>query len=194
MTPYSNRKSQKSVRVVRRTSDRLRMLFAELVRDAFLDQLHYHDLEVTTYIADLLTDFTRAVQLYKIRDGRGRRLEDVREMLSESDPLLEADSFDREGPGPQTYRRLYAVLHRALPEYLKWPRRSLRLDYFVDYVKAGKESHSIVFKLDQFEHRRVAVMLRRVAHNFELCVYGLNRVREALRRMKTVTISASNAP
>ena len=51
-------------------------------------------------------------------------------------------------------------------------------------MKAGKESYRIVSKFDQFEYRRVAPLFRRLAENFELCVYGLNRVGDALRRMQ----------
>jgi hypothetical protein len=67
---------------------------------------------------------------------------------------------------------------------LKRPRRSLRLDHFVDYIKAGKESYAVVSKFDQFEFRRVAPTFRKLADNFEVCVYGLNRVRDEMRRME----------
>ncbi len=167
-----------------RASDRLRMLFAELVRDAFLKQLGYYDPEVTTYIADLLMDFTRTERLYKMRDASDRRLEDVGEMLIESNPLLEASSFDREREVRKHIGDYTLFFTGLFPEYLKRPRRSLRLDYFVDYVKAGKESYRIVSKFDQFEFRRVAPLFRRLAENFELCMYGLNRVRDEMRRME----------
>src|SRR5260370_18033108 len=73
----------------------LRTLFSELVRNTFRNQLRYYDPEVADYISELLTDFARTDQLYKIRDAAGRRLDDVGEMLIESNPLLEAASFER---------------------------------------------------------------------------------------------------
>jgi hypothetical protein len=167
-----------------RATDRLRMLFAELVRNAFLNNLRYHDPEVTTYVADLLADFTRTEQLYRIRDSSGRRLEDVGEMLIESNPLLEASSFDREREVRKHIGDYTLFLTGLFPEHLKWRRRSLRLDCFVDYVKAGKESYTIVSKFDQFEYRRAAPLFRRLAEDFELCVYGLNCVRDEMRRME----------
>lgn len=168
-----------------RANHPLRLLFEELVRNAFSNQLRYYDREVSAYIADLLTHFTRTDQLYKIRDAGGRRLDDVGEMLIESNPLLEAASFDREREVRKHIGDYTLFLTGLFPEYLKRPRRSLRLDYFVDYVKAGKESYAIVSKFDQFEFRRVAPLFRRLAENFELCVYGLNRVGEEIRRMES---------
>ena len=160
------------------------MLFEELVRNAFLRQLHYQDSEVISYLSALLTDFTRTDQVYKIRDASGRRLDDVGEMLIESNPLLEASSFVREREVRKHIGDYTLFFTGLFPEHLKRPRRSVRLDYFVDYVKAGKESYRIVSKFDQMEFRRVAPLFRRLAENFELLAYGLNRVRDEMRRME----------
>jgi hypothetical protein len=168
-----------------RASDRLRALFEELARNAFLRELHYHDPEVISYLSSLLTDFTRTEQLYQIKNVRGRRLDDVGEMLIESNPLLEAGSFVREREVRKHIGDYTLFFLGLFPEHLKRPRRSLRLDYFVDYMKAGKESYHIVSKFDQFEFRRVAPLFRRLADNFELLAYGLNRVRDEMRRMES---------
>ncbi len=162
----------------------LRKLFTELVRTTFFHQLHHYDSEITSYLADLLVDFTQVDHLYKIRDAAGRRLEDVGEMLIESNPLLAAASFDREREVRKHIGDYTLFFTGLFPEYLKRPRRSLSLDYFVDYVKAGKESYEVVSSYDQFEFRKLAPLFRRLAENFELCVYGLNRVRDELRMME----------
>jgi hypothetical protein len=165
-------------------TERLRMLFAELVREAFYNELHYYDSEAAAYVGNLLMDFTSTEQLYRIRNAKGRRLEDVGEMLIESNPLLEAASFDREREVRKHIGDYTLFFTGLFPESLKRPSHSLRLDYFVDYVKAGKESYNIVSKFDQFEYRRVAPLFRRLAENFELCMYGLNRVRDEIRRQE----------
>ena len=162
----------------------LRKLFADLTRETFNRELHHYDSEVAAYLVDLLVGFTRVEDLYKIRDAAGRRLEDVGEMLIESNPLLGAASFGREREVRKHVGDYTLFFTGLFPEHLKRPRRSLSLDYFVDYVKAGKESYRIVSKFDQFEYRRVAPLFRRLAENFELCVYALNRVRDQLRRME----------
>ena len=92
------------------------------------------------YLVELLVEFTFAERLYRIRDSMGRRLDDVGEMLIESNPLLAASSFDREREVRKHIGDYTLFFTGLFPEYLRRPRRSLRLDYFVDYVKAGKES------------------------------------------------------
>jgi|ERR1051326_7914044 hypothetical protein len=167
-----------------RANHPLRTLFSGLVRNTFRNQLGFCDIEIADYVSELLTNFTRTDQLYKIRDATGRRLDDVAEMLIESNPLLEAASFDREREVRKHIGDYTLFLTGLFPEHLKRPRRSLRLDHFVDYIKAGKESYAVVSKFDQFEFRRVAPTFRKLADNFEVCVYGLNRVRDEMRRME----------
>jgi hypothetical protein len=168
-----------------RASDRLKALFEELVRNAFFRELHYREPEVISYVSSLLTDFTCTEQLYKIKNASGRRLDDVGEMLIESNPLLEAGSFVREREVRKHIGDYTLFFTGLFPEYLKRSRQSLRLDYFVDYMKAGKESYQIVSMFDQFEFRRVAPLFRRLADNFELLAYGLNRVRDEMRRIES---------
>ena len=43
-------------------------------------------------------------------------------------------------------------------------------------MRAGKESYHIVSKFDQFEYRDVAPLFHKLSENFELCVFGLNRI------------------
>jgi len=162
----------------------LRSLFGELVSKTFYHELHHYDSEMTSYLVDLLVEFTFADRLYKIRDSMGRPLDDVGEMLIESNPLLAASSFEREREVRKHIGDYTLFFTGIFPESLRRPRRSLRLDYFVDYVKAGKESYGVVSKFDQFEYRMVAPLFRRLSESFELCVFGLNRVRDQLREME----------
>ncbi len=163
----------------------LRKLFGELVWDTFVRELRYDDTEMAGYLTELLTEFTFVDRLYRVRDASGRRLEDVGEMLIESNPLLSASgSFDREREVRKHIGDYTLFFTGLFPESLKRPQRSLRLDYWIDYVKAGKESYEVVSKFDQFEYRRVAPLFRRLSRNFELCVYGLNRLRDQLRQLE----------
>jgi hypothetical protein len=143
------------------------------------------DPQVAQYVTDLLVDFTRADDLYRIRNSRGKRLEDVGEMLVESNPALEAWSFDREREVRKHIGDYTLFLSGMFPEYVaRLPRRGLRLDSMIDYVKAGKESYRIVASFDQFEYRLQAPLFRRLAEQFEYCVYGLNRVKGRLEALR----------
>jgi len=76
-------------------------------------------------------------------------------------------------------------LSGLFPEYVAaLPRRGLRLDSMIDYVKAGKESYRIVAAFDQFEYRHVAPLFRRLSAKFEYCVYGLNQVKSRLEALR----------
>jgi hypothetical protein len=62
--------------------------------------------------------------------------------------------------------------------------RRQRVENFVDWIKAGKESYYIVSKFEHFEYAKVAPMFANLAKNFEGCVYGLNKVKNDLEEMK----------
>jgi hypothetical protein len=158
----------------------LQRLFTEQVTR----ELHA-DREVTGYVSALLIDFVHVDHLYRIRNSRGRRLEEVGEMLVESNPLLDAASFDRERQVRKHVGDYTLFLTGMFPEYVATlPRRGLRLDGLIDYVKAGKESYRIVGAFDQFEYRREATVFRRLAEEFEYCVHGLNRVKSNLEGLR----------
>ena len=158
----------------------LRRLFNELVGRELPG-----DHEVSAYVADLLIDFVHVDHLYRIRDARGKRLEEVGEMLVESNPLLGASSFERERAVRKHIGDLTLFLMGMFPEYVATlPRRGLRLDSLIDYVKAGKESYRVVAAFDQFEYRHVAPLFLRLADEFEFCVHGLNRVRSDLEALR----------
>jgi hypothetical protein len=153
-------------------------LFGEVVCQHFQD-----DAGIAQYLSGLLFDFVCVDHLYGIRNARGKRLEDVGEMVIESNPLLEAGSFDRERAVRKHIGDYTLFLTGLFPEYVaSLPRRGLRLDSMVDYVKAGKESYRIVSYFDQFECRNEAPLFRRLSESFELRVYGLNLLKQSLER------------
>src|SRR5438874_546252 len=158
----------------------LQQLFAGLVARELRD-----DCEIAAYIADLLIDFVHVDHLYRIRNCRGKRLEEIGELLVESNPLLQARSFERERDVRKHIGDYTLFLTGMFPEYVAaLPRRGLRLDSIIDYVKAGKESYRIVAAFDQFEYRTVAPLFRKLSNEFEGCVYGLNRVRQRLEALR----------
>ncbi len=164
----------------------LRQLFSDLVWQHFVADVRLRDPRVTNYVTALLTDFTHVDSLYRIRDSRGRPLEDVGEMLIESNPLLEASSFDRERAVRRHIGDYTLFMTGLFPESITPERRRwrFRLDALVDYVKAGKESYAIVSSFDQFEYCDEAPLFRRLSDNFELCVHGLNLVKQDLERFQ----------
>src|SRR5437667_4595632 len=74
----------------------LRRFFDDLVWKHFFDDVRLEEPGVTQYVSKMLVDFVDVGNLYRLQNARGKRLEDVGEMLIESNPMLEAPSFDRE--------------------------------------------------------------------------------------------------
>ena len=71
------------------------------------------------------------------------------------------------------------------PESINHQRlRRARIENFIDFMKAGKESYFIVSKFEFFEYAKVAPLFGRLAENFEACVHGLNLVRGDLQDMQ----------
>jgi len=163
----------------------LRKLFSELVQKHLLGAAQLDDVPMATYIAGLLVDFCRTDNLYRIRDSKGKRLEDVGEMLIASNPLLEGRSFLYEREVRKHIGDYTLFLTGLFPEHVaRISREKRRLDSLVDYLKAGKESYRVVAAFNEFEFRDVAPLFRRLSERFELCVFGLNLVKQDLVRQQ----------
>ena len=164
----------------------LRRFFTDMVGRRFDADVCLPDRRLAAYVSGLLVDFTHVDNLYRIRDSRGRGLEDIGEMLLESNPLLRASSFDREREVRKHVGDYVLFMTGLFPESLSGRQRfrQMRLDVFVDYMKAGKESYRVVSAFDQFEYKYEAPLFRKLADNFELCVFGLNLVKQDLERLQ----------
>lgn len=161
----------------------LRRLFEELVRRAFAESLRLSDPAVTRYVADVLTRFTHMDQLYRLRDARGRRLEEVAEMLMEGDVLLNARSFLREREVHRHIGDFTLFWTGVYPEALRFLRAATRKDHLVDYVAQGRQSYRIASQFDMGEFREEAQTLRKLSDWFEYCMLGLTLVRREWERL-----------
>jgi hypothetical protein len=164
----------------------LRELFLDLVSRHYNDELGMRDQEVSGYVANMLAEFCELDQLFKLRNAAGRPLDDVGEMLLESDPIYgPAPSFDRERQVRKHIGDFTLFFTGMFPESINHFRmRRQRLENFVDFMKAGKESYYIVSKFEFFEYAKVAPLFARLSEHFEQCVYGLNLVKNELAEMQ----------
>jgi hypothetical protein len=160
----------------------LRQFFENLVWQHFTEDVRLEEPSITQYVSDLLSSFAHIKNLYQIRNAYGKQLDDVGEMLLESNPMLEATSFDRERAVRKHVGDYTLFMTGLFPESVAKSNQAKRrrLDAYIDFVQAGKESYAIVSSFDQFEYRGEAPLFRRLSENFELCVVGLNLVKQDL--------------
>ena len=164
----------------------LQQLFQDLVGRHYAEEIGIRDPQIVAYVSHLLAEFCDAEQMYKIHDSLNRPLADVCEMLLESDPVYgPAPSFDRERQVRKHIGDYTLFFAGMFPESINHFRlRRQRLESFVEWVKAGKESYYIVSKFEHFEYAKVAPLFASLSKNFEQCVYGLNMVKNDLEEMQ----------
>jgi hypothetical protein len=164
----------------------LQQLFQDLVGRHYAEQIGIRDPQIVAYVSHLLAEFCEIDQLYKVRDAAGRPLADVGEMLLESDPVYgSAPSFDRERQVRKHIGDYTLFFAGMFPESINHFRlRRHRLENFVEWIKAGKESYYIVSKFEHFEYAKVAPLFASLSRNFEECVFGLNMVKNDLAEMQ----------
>jgi hypothetical protein len=158
----------------------LRRHFAGLAEHTFLDRLGIGDPRLIDYLSILLSRFIHIDALYRLSNARGRRLEEVADMM------LEAESMPPEGrTRREVHRHIgdFALFWTGVyPEALERLRSVLRKDHFIDYCEQGKRSYYIASTFEEEPYREEAVVLRRLSDEFEICAYGLNQVRQEWER------------
>ena len=172
----------------------LQTLFLDLVAHHYMTGVGIYNPDISEYVATVLTEFCEMAELYKIRNAGGRPLDDVGEMLLESNPIYgEAPGFDRERQVRKHIGDFTLFFTGMFPESINHLRlRRQRLENFIDFVKAGKESYYIVSQFDQFEYKKVAPLFAQLSDHFEQCVYGLNLVKNQLAEMQHPLVQRTN--
>ena len=168
----------------------LRQLFSALTEKTFTEQLGWPDLNVTTYVTNLLVEFTHTDQLFKVKNQQGQQVDTVVDLLFESEVLLEAQSLDRERAVHQHIGDFTLFMAGLFPEYLRRLKTTgliYHKDFLVDYMKTGKRSYGIVAQMADSPSGEGPPLFRKLSDNFELCVTGLGFVRSDLDRMKDPT-------
>lgn len=161
----------------------LRQLFHQTVSRCYAEHLGIQDVEVTSYVADLLTEFCVFENLYSIRDADGKPVKEVGQMLAAADPVNgTAPSFDAERK-VRKHIGDYALFSTGMyPEAVQRSRFAGDTS-FLEMVRTGKESYYIVSQFNLFEYQNEAPFFARLAEEFESYMYGLTKVRGELDRM-----------
>src|SRR5271168_2074057 len=165
-------------------SHSLRHLFHQLVEECYAEHVGIRDAEVSSYVADLLTDFCETDRLYRLRDSAGRPIEELSEMMAASDPIHgTAASFDEERHIRKHIGDYTLFLTGMYPESLHLWRQRLK---FLQLVRAGKESYWIVSQFNVFEYAVEAPLFEKQAYSFERCDYGQTNISSDMKKRKTL--------
>ncbi|MFN8219328.1 MAG: hypothetical protein U0S12_04250 [Fimbriimonadales bacterium] len=163
----------------------IRDFFCEAVHVAISDKLGLKDVDdVENYLAELLVAFTHDDRVFAIRDGSGRTVRSVAEMIAEGDIRLRADSFRREREVHKHIGDFILFWSGVYPEFLERFRRADGLDSLIDYQEQGRESYFIVSTFDHGEFAPEAPTFRKLSSEFEAFRIGLNIVRTNLPGLK----------
>ena len=153
----------------------LHRLFRGLTEHTFLNELGIGDPSLVGYVANLLARFVPSQAVWKIRDDQGRRATEVAAMIAEAEAAAE----------PGRRRECHAHVGDftlfwtgVYPEALGTLRGAHSADSLVDYQRQGKRSYYLASTLDGER----APVLRRLSDQFELCAFGLSRVRREWER------------
>lgn len=167
----------------------MRQLFHRIVADCYSRYTGMRDAELTYYVADLLTDFTDLDRLYQLRDEQGAPIAELSRMLLASDPVFgSAPSFMAER-AIRKHIGDYALFHAGMyPEMFRSPHHDDG-QLYQDVVHAGRSSYYVVSQFNVFEYAAEAPLFERLAENFELCVYALNKVKGEFERLCLQTVA-----
>lgn len=161
----------------------LRRLFAGLVENAFCSEVGMCDPGLTTYVADLLVEFTHIDRLNAIRNASGKRLDQVAAMLAVASPDEPTSTVERDR---RLYKHIgdYTLFWAGIyPEQLRRANRDCS-DSLVEYVTQGKRSYAIVSELADESASLPPSLFRQLSEEFEYCLHGLGLVRRGWERSK----------
>ncbi|MFV0445811.1 MAG: hypothetical protein ACK5Q5_19715 [Planctomycetaceae bacterium] len=161
-------------------SEDLRYLFRALTETTFHADLGVADPPLVDYLSQLLERFVRVDAIFKVRNLVGQRLDQVADMLLAAEERVA-------NARRELHRHIgdFALFWTGVyPEALKSLRGPDRLDALLDYREQGQRAYWIASEFREQPYQDEAPILRRIGDQFELCSFGLNRVRKEWERLQ----------
>jgi hypothetical protein len=153
----------------------LHRLFRGLTESTFMQELGIGDPGLVGYVANLLARFVPSQEVWRLRDAQGRRIGEVAAMIAE------AESSTDDNRRRECYQHVgdYTLFWTGVyPEALGRLQSTDSADHLIDLQVQGKRSYYVASTLGAEE----APVLRRLSAEFELCAFGLSRVRREWER------------
>jgi hypothetical protein len=149
----------------------LHRLFRGMTESTFMSELGIGDPHLVGYVANLLARFVPCQTIWRLRDGQGQRLVEVTAMVAEAEAAADAERRCECHRHVGDFTLFWTGVY---PEALSKLQSAGSPDHLISYQLQGKRSYYLASTLD--DHDRGPV-LRRLSDEFELCAFGLSRVR-----------------
>ena len=164
----------------------LHRLFRGLTESTFMTELGIGDPSLVGYVADLLASFVPSQMVWRIRDKQGRPIVQVTRMVAEA----ESANDDRRRSECHRHVGDYTLFWTGVyPEALGKLQGSESPDCLISYQQQGKRSYYLASTLSTTGDR--GSVLRRLSDQFELCAFGLSRVRREWEKIESDGSAAS---
>jgi hypothetical protein len=164
----------------------LRIYFSGLTEQTFMADLGVADPPLIDYLSMLLSRFVHIDAIYRLRSESGRRLEEVADMMMEAEALPKEGRTSRE-----VHRHIgdFTLFWTGLyPDMLKRLCSAMHKDHFINYCEQGKRSYYIASTFESEPYKEESPVLRRISEHFEMCAFGLTKVREEWERKPVVPL------
>ncbi|HEY7317427.1 MAG TPA: hypothetical protein VIE89_07615 [Candidatus Binatia bacterium] len=157
----------------RAPDNKLHGFFHDVIRKSFR-QLGIYDSTVTRYMADVLTDFAKSENLYRIRSRKGKRMESMVEILAEqpSTPVDETQLLRERSL--RKYLGDYALFMSGI--FRSYVEGRGFLNY---YIEEGSRSYWTVSELDLSLYRTGFILFQELSKKFEYYSGALDYTRKA---------------
>jgi hypothetical protein len=159
--------------------DSLRRMFCAYIEHTFQVELGIADPPLTDYLTDMLLRFVHTDLIYRVRNPRGQRLDQVTGMLQEAQ--------ERQAqPQREVYRHIgdFTLFWSGLyPEALPRLQSPLSPDSLLNFREEGKRSYYLASMYQGDPFREEAHVLRRLSEEFDLCSVGLHQVRKEWEKL-----------
>ncbi len=153
----------------------LRRLFAGYTEHTFQQTFGVADPPLVDYLSGLLSRYVHSDVAVRLKDACGKPLEHVADLAAEVAELPEGRTVR------ELHRQIgdFALFWTGMyPEALQRIRSRMQIDFFVDYCRQGKRSYYLASRYEVADHEEESAVFRRLSEQFEMCAYGLTKVRQ----------------
>jgi hypothetical protein len=157
----------------RTSGDKLHNFFSNVIRQSFW-QLGINDATVAKYVADVLTDFAKSDNLFRMRGSGGRKVESVVEMLADKTSEASDESQILRERSVRKYVGDYALFMSGI--FRSYVEGRGYLQY---YISEGSRSYWTVSELDLSLYRTGFILFQELSKKFEYYSGALDYTRKA---------------